>query len=419
MNDPKLSRREMLRASAYRAAGISVGAMLSAGAGATLGWGSQAFAQPAQVGPPIGQAIPAGEKIRLGVIGTGHRFFAGHLPALQQLKQHIEIVAACDVAEPRLGKAVKRIESPVQAHADYQKLLASDDVDAVLIATPNLLHKEMTLAALQAGKHVLCEKPMAVSIDECRVMRAAGEASKQVCMYGLQLRYAGRWAEMRRQIAAGAIGRPKYVFFAEFRGDWNRSPEVWEYDDPKLGKPVNWRLSHAASGGTLSEKVCHYFDIMNWLLDAVPQRVTGSGGIIVYHDGRDTWDHATTTLVYPDGVHVTHGLSMFAQNRLDLQVIGEEGSLHSDGEKLILQNKGKRGEGEDVKLPEEVEHDRRGPDRKVETAVTRMYEDFITCIRSGKKPWADAEKAMAASKIAWLAELSARRKQEVAWQDLG
>src|SRR5687768_16371474 len=213
----------------------------------------------------------------------------------------------------------------------------------------------MVLAALQAGKHVLCEKPMAVSIDECRAMKSAGEASKNVVMYGLQLRYAGRWEQMRKLIEVGAIGKPKYVFFAEFRGDWNRSPDVWQYDDPKLGKSINWRLSHAASGGTLSEKVCHYFDIINWLIGAVPQRVLGSGGISVHRDGRDTWDHALTTLAYADGVHATHGLSMLAPNRLDLQIIGDEGSIRSDDERMLLFKKGeRRGSGEVVKPPEEV-----------------------------------------------------------------
>jgi predicted dehydrogenase len=221
-------------------------------------------------------------------------------------------------------------------------------------------------------------------------------------------------------IESGAIGKPKYLWFGEFRGDWNRSPDVWQYDDPKLGRSINWRLSHAASGGTLSEKVCHYFDIINWLLGAVPQRVTGSGGIAVYRDGRDTWDHATTTLAYPDGVQSTHGLSMFAPHRLDLQIVGDEGSIRSDdAEKLFLTKKGAPGEGEEVKLPEETAHGERGAGRRVETAVVRMYEDFIRCVRTGSRPWADADKAMAASKIAWLAERSAERGQSVAWNDMG
>src|SRR5688572_1509259 len=245
--------------------------------------------------------------LRWGVIGTGHRASVAHIPAIKSFPDDMEIVALCDVMDNHLAAGVKRAGSAVQTFTDYQKLLVSPDINAVMIATPNMWHKEMVIAALEAGKHVMCEKPMAVSIDECKAMKAAAEKRPDlVVLYSMQLRYSPRWAGFRKAIEDGKIGKLKQMLFVESRGDWNRG-DVWQYDDPKLGK-VNWRFSHAASGGTLNEKVCHYFDILHWMAGGVPQRVLCDGGISVYHDGRDTWDHATTTLTYPDEVKATHTL---------------------------------------------------------------------------------------------------------------
>ncbi|MEA2710701.1 MAG: hypothetical protein QOF78_3302 [Phycisphaerales bacterium] len=362
-------------------------------------------------------AEKAGKTLRWGIIGTGARATRAHIPAIKSFSDDMEIVAVCDVMENHLADGVKRAGDTVQTYSDYQKLLANKDINAVCIATPNLLHKEMVCAALDAGKHAMCEKPMAVSIDECRAMKAAQEKHPDlVVLYAMQLRYAGVWSMLRKEIEKGAIGKPRHLLFAEFRGDWNRG-DVWQYDDPKLGRKLNWRFSHAASGGTLNEKVCHYFDILNWMVGAAPQRVSCTGGISVYRDGRDTWDHASTTLTYADGVSATHSLCMFAPNRLDLQVVGDEGSLSfgRGAETLVLQVKGKT---QQIALPDEIRHGERGPTKGMETAVVKMYEDFLDCVRNKKKPWMDADKAMTSSKIAWLGELSNERKQEVAWDAL-
>jgi len=274
----------------------------------------------------------------------------------------------------------------------------------------------MVLAALQAGKHVVCEKPMAAGFDECKAIQAAVSASSQVVLFTMQLRYSLHYQELSRAIQAGKIGRPKYALMAEFRGDW-KGGDVWQYTDPQTHKSMNWRFSHAASGGTLSEKVCHYFDILAWLLGANATTVKCEGGIAVYRDGRDTWDHATTMLTYPGGIEATHSLCMFGPKRLDLQIIGDEGSLRSSDEipVLTLEAKGKR---EEIRPPDEIRHGENGPVKGQETAVLRMYQDFIDCVKNHQKPWMDASKALASSKTAWLGERSNELKREVRWDEL-
>jgi predicted dehydrogenase len=394
MTRSAITRRRFLQTAGATAAAISAGACLFAG----------------ETAPKTGD-----KPLRWGVIGTGHRGSI-HLSAIKSFPDDMQILAVCDVMENHLAAGAKKAGDGVATFTDYQKLLANGDINAVLIATPNCLHHEMVLAALQAGTHVMCEKPMAVTIEQCTAMKSAAAARPELTvLYTMQLRYSPRFQVMRQTIEAGKIGKPRHLLFAEFRGDWNRG-DVWRYDDPKQGK-VNWRFSHAASGGTLNEKVCHYFDILHWMAGSPPQRLTCDGGIAVYNDGRDTWDHATTTIAYEGGAQATHNLCMFGPKRLDLHVIGDEASLLINDDGLFLQSKGKKSEP--IALPEEIAHGERGPARGQETAVLRMYQDFLECVKTKKKPWMDADKAMASSKTAWLGELASEQKREVRWDERG
>ena len=135
---------------------------------AAAGIGLAAVTRPARAERPEPAASGgggAGRTLRWGIIGTGTRGAGTHVPVLKAVPG-AEIAALCDVSEERLGSAAARAGKdgkPPATYDDYQKLLGSPDVDAVVIATPNLLHREMFLAAVQSGKHVLCEKPAGAS----------------------------------------------------------------------------------------------------------------------------------------------------------------------------------------------------------------------------------------------------------------
>jgi predicted dehydrogenase len=309
--------------------------------------------------------------------------------------------------------------------SDYQKLLDNSDVNAVVIASPNLFHKEMLNAALQAGKHVLCEKPTGVGPEQAADMKRMAESAKTVVMFGMQYRHNPRPRQVQELIEQGKIGKPRYVVQSVSRGDWNLSPNVWRYTDPKMfgGKPQNWRFFHSASGGTLNEFSCHYFDLLHWFAGSpTPSAVSGDGGISVYTDGRDTWDHASVTLTYPNGVKAVHTLSLFGTGRGDVTVMGEEGSIVMVGEQFQIvsapRKKGKKSGAsgsreEDIELDAKTRKSRGGAD----SAVLALYDDFVQCVKTGKKPDADAARAVTASRTCWLAELSATKRAEVKWDD--
>ena len=362
-------------------------------------------------------AAGAGAALRWGIIGTGTRGAFTHIPVLKEAPES-QLVALCDVSEERLSAAAAKAPGKVATYADYQKLLADPDVNAVVVATPNLFHREHLLAALQAGKHVLCEKPIGVSADDAAEMKRAADSAKTVVMFGMQYRNNPRQQQIKALIASGRIGKPRYVIQNVSRGDWNRSKNVWQYADPKLngGKPTNWRFSYAATGGTLNEFSCHYLDLLHWMVGEAPERVSCDGGIAVYHDGRDTWDHATVTMKYPSGVTAVHTLCMFGPGRNELVIMGDEGSIETQGETLKVHQRGGRGRagGERSQTIEPKAAERRSADN----ATLRLYEDFLECVKAGKKPEAGADRAVNASRTGWLAEVASQRKAEVKWDDL-
>ncbi|HXE53669.1 MAG TPA: Gfo/Idh/MocA family oxidoreductase [Tepidisphaeraceae bacterium] len=366
--------------------------------------------------PRAGGESQGGKSLRWGIIGTGNRGTYTHLPTMKEAPES-ELLALCDIAPDRLHTAASHVGHDVATYSDYQKLLANPDINAVVISTPNLMHRQMLRDAIQAGKHVLCEKPAGATPADAAEMKRDVDAAKTVIMFGMQYRNNVRPRKIVELISAGEIGKPKYIVQNCSRGDWNLSPNIWRYTDPKLGdKPMNWRFSHAASGGTLNEFSCHYLDLLHWFAGGLPDSVWGEGGISVYHDGRDTWDHASVTLHYPSDVTAVHTLCLFGPGRADVTVVGEHGSIESVGNLFRLTRFPKHGAKGGNRIQEL--NGSSPPSHGVDHAVLTLYEDFLTCVKTGKKPDADVNRAVAASRTCWLAEESSDRRAEVKWAEL-
>src|SRR5688500_10514721 len=139
--------------------------------------------------------------LRWGIIGTGTRGALTHIPVMKHAPES-KLVALCDVSEDRLKSAASRAGAPVKTYSDYQKLLANPDVNAVVIASPNLYHREQFLAALQAGKHVLCEKPAGVTPADAAAIKQAADSAKTVAMFGMQYRNTARQQQIRELVSS-------------------------------------------------------------------------------------------------------------------------------------------------------------------------------------------------------------------------
>ena len=121
------------------------------------------------------------KKLRIGVIGNGGISNSVHLPAYRNIKD-AEIVATCDLIPQRMDAAEEIIGHPLKKYTNYEDLIADKDIDAIDICTPNYLHSIIAVKALKANKHVFCEKPDAVSVEEVLKMQKAAEESKKVLM---------------------------------------------------------------------------------------------------------------------------------------------------------------------------------------------------------------------------------------------
>jgi predicted dehydrogenase len=251
----------------------------------------------------------------------------------KEFAERAEIVALADINEQNLTYCLGHLPSATpETYRDWRHLIERDDVDAVCISTPQYLHREMTELALAAGKHVYCEKPMALSIADCDAMIAAAQESGRVLLVGQQMRYHVHLNRISTLIAEGEIGTPQMMWLKEFRNPFP-SNMTWAFDSQK-------------SGGAIVEKSCHHFGVFNWLLDARPIRVYATGGQLVHKEiygiESDVVDHAWITVEHEKGRESMLGLCFFAglphseeggvgTHVRDIGVIGDKGMVVTEG----------------------------------------------------------------------------------------
>jgi predicted dehydrogenase len=215
------------------------------------------------------------------------------------------VVAICDTyQEAAFLKRASDIAPKAAVAADYKQVLGINDVKAVFVATPSHLHKQIVLDALAAGKHVYCEAPLAVDLDEAKAIAQAGAAAKTVFQPGLQYRSN----KMHNHVAKFLLDLGKV---AEGRAQWHRRTS-WRSpaSKPEREKELNWRLSKATSLGLPGEVGIHTFDIASWYFKALPVSVTAFGGIYNWNDGRDVPDTVQCILEYPNGVRFVYDATL-------------------------------------------------------------------------------------------------------------
>jgi predicted dehydrogenase len=187
--------------------------------------------------------------VRFGIIGLG--MGAVHLQACLE-NPRAEITAICDSGEARLREVAASRGIPFAA-ADYHEIVSRDDVDAVVVASPDFLHAEHSVAAMEAGKHVLCEKPLALTLADCRAMIDAADRTGMTFMVGQVCRFAPGFVRAKELIDAGAIGE-LFLVESEYAHDYTNVPGVggWRRDPAHPREPV-------IGGG------CHAVDLLRWL----------------------------------------------------------------------------------------------------------------------------------------------------------
>jgi predicted dehydrogenase len=228
------------------------------------------------------------KKINVGLIGTGRAGmihgsnFAFRIPAAKVLALSDPDQAARESAAETL-----QVES---VFADYRDLLKAPELDAVVIVTPTRLHMEIAVAAAQMGKHVLCEKPMAMTVGECDRMNSAAEAAGIKLQVGFMRRFAPAFDEAKRRVASGEIGDVVMIRSLTY--------------GPSIPQP--WMYDLKASNGPLAEVNSHDIDTLRWMADSEVTEVYATGGNYRSPEARDSfpdfYDNVVMIVKFANGV---------------------------------------------------------------------------------------------------------------------
>lgn len=264
----------------------------------------------------------ANDTIQIGVIGTGSR--GNHLLQNLMTIEGAKITACCDIQKKNLKKGVKLAGGDAFATEDYHEIIAKDDIDAVVIATPLHLHAEMAIAAMRAGKDILCEKTMAYNIPQVQEMMKCVQETGRLLQVGHQRRYSPLYQKVAQMVRSGVIGKVTTIRAQWHRnGDWRR--RVRDSSEEKL---INWRLYREFSGGLMTELASHQIQVVNWLLGETPVSVVGIGGIDYWKDNREVYDNVQVIYAYPSSVKFIY--SSITTNKFygcNEQIMGTEGTI--------------------------------------------------------------------------------------------
>jgi len=371
MSDTSLSRRGFLASS-----GLALGAGMMAGT-----------------------AFGANERIRIGLIGAGGRGMS-LVQGLAGLSEahNVEVAAVCDVWRPNRESAAASVEKtfgkkPFQT-SRFGEVLARDDVDAVVIATPDFAHTPIMIEALKAGKDVYVEKPMALSVENANEALDLTRQNERVVQVGTQRRSEGRWKAAHDLIASGKLGQVSWISAANCfnhprwaRDFSNCKEEDVDWDaylfnrpkvpfDPRLLR--RWHLYRMCTNGISGLWMTHLIDAACMVMGSTyPNSAVAHGGNYVWKDGREHSDVFHALVDYPEGYLFDWAMTLTNASGTHYTVHGRYGTL--DLEKCTYSGAG----GEKGKQPDAGKLES-GPDGN-------HMANWLECMRSRQRPVADIE----------------------------
>ncbi len=389
MSEKAITRRDFLKGSAATVATASAGHALAQGTGSTVS------RRPSLV--------------RAAIIGPGSQgtMLLGQAVTVPGVK----FVAVCDIYDPHREKALKVAEG-ADPYTDYRKMLERKDIDAVVIATPLYLHAPMTIDALNAGKHVFCEKMMAYTVDQAKAMARTAKSTKKILQIGHQRHanegYHHAYRMINQEKVCGKVTQIKAQWHRN--GSWRRA-----IPDPAYEKLLNWRMYKEYSHGLMAELGSHQIDVVNWFLNAVPISVMAAGGIDYWKDGRSTYDNISVIFEYPDGVKCVYtSITTNEHEGYTEQFMGDQGTLIVNPDKGLLFREPKaeslvwaplahkdESKGKDAIILDAgaTRKDREKSEGEAITVTKKndYYEElaeFFDCVRTGKEPRCNPQVAL-------------------------
>ena len=383
----------------------------------------------------------------VAVIGTGRRALGGYIKVLvEEFAERMRVVAVSDRVPERLEEARESLGPEVKLFSDHQELLGFADVDAVIVCTPDFAHEQISLDCLRADKHVICEKPLALTFGGCERIVQEAQSRGKLLQVGLVLRYSQFHQRLKEVVERGTIGRTHLIsvldYYAGGRTYFRR-----------------WNRFRKNTGGLLIHKGCHAFDIINWLANSFPKRVAAFGSLAVFKPGtkpsyaqhcstcpekyscidsvyvtydrdilkrqegytdfdlclynseKDTQDSDVVIIEYENGVKACYTECLFStRTGRFYSIVGEKGEIEADSESnRIKVHSVDSKETMVYQIPDISGHG--GGDRM-------LLEDFLTCLQRGGKPLADGEAGSWATAVGEAAEKAIAERRIVDMEEL-
>ncbi|MBI3961683.1 MAG: Gfo/Idh/MocA family oxidoreductase [Deinococcus sp.] len=327
--------------------------------------------------------------MRVGMMSYAHLHAYKYSAVLKGL-EGASLVAIADEQPARARQAAKRFEVE-QVYSDYQELLDCSDIDAVVICSPNAQHAAQAVAAARAGKHILCEKPLATTVADAQRMIAAAQQAGVILQTAFVCRYDWTLVLAREKVLAGAIGKPLAL------SGFNRGncPPGW-FTDPEQ-----------AGGGAVLDHSVHLTDLFRWFLDDEVEEVYAQAGTL-FHPKLKVDDCGLLSLRFRSGVIASVDPSWSRPPSFPtwgdffLTILGTKGVLStSDARQVVSVYGSQRGRQRLVWEPWGADYDQ------------AMVEDFIASICQQRPPHASGEDGLRALEIALAAYQSAKSGRPV------
>ena len=396
-------------------------------------------------GPALISARGANQKLNIGWIGVGTRGNAAIEWLHNAAPNDVALTAVCDTYQGFIARAKTRVKTvwgnEPATYVDYRELLADRNVDAVFIMTPEHLHRDMAVAALQAGKHVYLEKPLAHTIEEGFEIVRAWEQSGKVVQVGTQNRSSSLYRKAKELIDQGMIGQVQYVRAFWYRNSLPNDP-AWRYVIPAEATAENtdwdrflgsapkrswsperyfqWRLYWDYSGGISTDLLVHQTDIVNFMLSkTTPKTCVASGGIYRWHDDRDVPDTLSAIYEYADNFHINYSC-FFGNDHYGYgeQVCGNEGTIEVMNRQDLYFN----AETYHGKAPASIAgrkpiHLNGKADFGESDGVNNHFRNFIQAVLGNEKVIAPPTVGQQAAISGHMATLAFRHQKKIIWDD--
>ena len=408
MSDRELSRREFISRSSLAGVGLALSSVPLL---------AQTSANLLATSTSQTSASSASKTFKIGLIGCGNRSKA-IIGALNNVPE-FEMAAFCDIVPHKMGQRAELIKNgnKPQFVNSLDELLKMKELDAIFVITPNDTHKDIVIASFKAGKHVWCEKPLAMTVAECNAIIDAQKRTGMLLQVGNQRRHEPGYRKLIEVAREKPLGKILQSSLFDYRGDW-RVPDADEYP----AGTQYWRLNQKRSGGVVYEMGAHIIDVNNWLFDSEPVSVFSLQGVNNFKlRKRDSSDHAGVLVQYANGAMLNYGGNVYNYGASGMDTwFFENGSLQMGGGKVFV----KYGSAPGMPKPEEAlpkneEISINDNNRELGDGVTLQLRHFAKVLDGKETAYPDAKIGRQCVQVMEGANRSAVAKKAIDVRKLG